>query len=81
MRRGVGPVLAEDSLIGDAAGDLHSGIATNLTKDLVEAGVVRGDGERAVCVGDLRAIGWALRWSERDRRRIGRCGLRCRQRG
>jgi len=36
-------VLAEDSLIGDSAGDLHPGLGGDLTKDLVEAGVVGGD--------------------------------------
>jgi hypothetical protein len=49
-------ILAEDTLLGDAACDLHAGITGDLTKDLVEAGVVCGDGKRAVGVGDLRAF-------------------------
>jgi hypothetical protein len=32
--------LAEDALVGDSAGDLDSGVAGDLAKDLVEAGVV-----------------------------------------
>ena len=34
------PVLSEDALVGDAAGDLHPGIGGDLAKNLVEAGVV-----------------------------------------
>jgi hypothetical protein len=43
LRRVIGSVLAEDSLIGDAACDRHPGVGGDLMKDLVEAGVVRGD--------------------------------------
>jgi len=43
----VGAVLAEDALIGDAAGDLDSCLAGDLAKNLVKAGVVGGDEERA----------------------------------
>jgi hypothetical protein len=39
--------LAEDALIGDAAGDLDSCLAGDLAKNLVKAGVVGGDEERA----------------------------------
>jgi hypothetical protein len=35
--------VAEDTLVGDAACDFHSGVAGDLTKDLVEARVVGGD--------------------------------------
>jgi hypothetical protein len=38
-----GAVLAEDSLVGDAACDLHPSVAGDLTKDLIEAGVIGCD--------------------------------------
>ena len=58
--------MAEDTLLGDAACDLDPGIAGDLTKDLVEAGVVSGDRKRAVGIGDLRALRRTLRWGEGD---------------
>jgi hypothetical protein len=39
----IGSVLTEDTLVPDAAGDLHSGVIGDLAKDLVEAGIVCGD--------------------------------------
>jgi hypothetical protein len=33
-------VFPKDTLVGDASGDLHPGIAGDLAEDLVEAGVV-----------------------------------------
>jgi hypothetical protein len=38
-----GSVVAEDSLVVDASGDLHAGVGSDLAEDLVEAGVVGGD--------------------------------------
>src|SRR5580704_15802430 len=34
-------IVSEDALIGDAAADLHTGVAGDLAKDLIEARVVR----------------------------------------
>ena len=59
---GCGTVGAEDALIGDAAGDLHAGEAGDVAQDLVEAGVVSGDGEEPICVLDVGAVGGALGW-------------------
>jgi hypothetical protein len=36
-----GAIFAEDVLVGDAAGDLHSGLTGDFAENLVEAGVVR----------------------------------------
>ena len=75
-----GAVLPEDTLVGDAAGDLDSGLVLNLAEDLVEAGVVCGDRETTVGVSDLRVFRWKLRWRGRRRRwRYG--GLCCGQSG
>ena len=38
-----GTILAEDALVGDAASDGHAGKSADLAKNLIEAGVVRGD--------------------------------------
>lgn len=56
---GGGTVFAEDALIGDASGDLHSGFAGYVAEDLVEAGVGCGDDELAFAVrhlGRLRGL-------------------------
>jgi hypothetical protein len=66
-------VVAKDTLLCDAACDFDSGITGDLTQNLVEAGVVRGDGERAVGVSDLRSLWRALRWREGNWRRFGCC--------
>ena len=70
-----GAILTKDTLIGNAAGDLHSCIRGDLAKDLVEAGVVGCDGEFAVGVGYLGSRRRALRRSERSFRRRWRCRL------
>lgn len=70
--RDVGTVLAEDALVGDAPGDLHSGFARDVMEDLIEAGVVRDDGQLAAAVGDLSAVWWLLPGGLRGRE----CGER-----
>jgi len=69
-------VLTEDALVADAAGDFQSGIARDLPENLVEARVLRGDGEHAVRKGDLRGPRRSLCRCERNGRRLGRGGLR-----
>ena len=69
-------VIAKDALIFDAAGDLHSGVCGDLPENLVEAGIVGGDGERAIGVGDLGSVGRKLRWSKRYGRRRWCCCCR-----
>lgn len=62
--RGAGrAVAAEDPLFGDAAGDGDSGELRDLVKDLIEAGVIGGDGELVVEIGDSGVIcGGGRRW-------------------
>jgi len=79
LRWAIRSVLAEDTLVCDAPGDLDSGVGGDLTKDLIEAGVICGDGKFAVGVGDLGALRGTLRWSEGDGGRFGCGGWRCRQ--
>ncbi len=47
-----GAVVAEDALVGDASGDGHAGLAGDIAEDLVEAGVIGGDGELTLRVSD-----------------------------
>jgi hypothetical protein len=61
----VGAVFAEDTLVYDASCDFDAGLVGDLTEDLVEAGVVGGDGEDAVGEGDLGVLWLLLSWSER----------------
>lgn len=63
-----GAVVAEDSLIRDTAGYLHAGVGGDLAENLIETGVVGGDEEAAVGIGNLSAIGRDLRRSERSLR-------------
>jgi hypothetical protein len=56
--------LAKDAFVGDAACDLHSCVDGDLMEDLVEAGVVGGDGDQAVGVGDFGVFWRELRWSQ-----------------
>jgi len=77
--KGSGSVLAEDALVGDATRDLESRRAGDLTENLVETGVVGGDSEDIVGVGDLGMLWRLLRGRKRViRRRSGRC---CREAG
>jgi hypothetical protein len=83
---GVGAVLSEDAFVGDAAGDLDSGLVGDLAQNLVEAGVAGGDKERTGGVGDLSVVGRELRGGWGRRRRGGWdggscCGLGCRESG
>ena len=79
LRKGGRSVLSEDALVDDAACNFDSGRAGYLTENLVEAGVVRGDGENGVGVGNLGALRWLLR---RSGRIFGDCsGWCCRQGG
>jgi hypothetical protein len=62
LRGRVGAVLSEDALVGDTSGDIDSGLAGDLTKNLIEAGVAGSDEEGTVGVGDLSVARWELRW-------------------
>jgi len=69
-----GAVLAEDAFVDDATRDLDSRHAGDLTENLVQAGVVGGDGEGIVGIGDLGTLGRLLRGGKRVVRcRRGRC--------
>ena len=52
-----GAVVAEDALVGDAAGNGHACEAADGAEDLIEAGVVGADVDEAGGVGDLGAMG------------------------
>jgi hypothetical protein len=77
---GSGTVAAEDSFVRYASGDGDSGDLRYLMEDLIEAGVISGDGELVVQVGDpgtVRRRDCRIRrwlWSGidrlRDRRRL-----------
>ena len=56
LGRGCGAVLAEDALVGYAAGDLDAGLMRDLAEYLVEAGVAGRDGEQTAGVGDPGAL-------------------------
>lgn len=43
-------VVAEDALVGDAAGDGHADLAGDIAEDLVKAGVIGCDGELTLAV-------------------------------
>ena len=62
LARRCGTIGAEDALVGDAASDLHAGEAGDVAQDLIEAGVVGVDGEKAICVLDVGAVSGALGW-------------------
>ena len=67
-------VVAEDALVGYAAGDFDSGEAGDFMKNLVEAGVAGRYGDHVVGVGDLCALGRALGWGEGHDCRGRGCG-------
>ena len=77
LRWAIRSVLAEDTLVCDAASDLDSGVGGDLTKDLIEAGVIGGDRKFAFGVGDLGALRGTLRWGAGAGGRFGRGGWRC----
>ena len=52
-----GAIVAEDALVGDAAGNFHAGEFGDLAKDLIQAGVVGADVEQAGSVGDFSVMG------------------------
>ena len=66
--------MAEDALVGDASGDLHSGFVSDVAKNLIEAGVARGYGEFAVGVSDLGVMRCLLRGLGSQQRSEGKRG-------
>jgi hypothetical protein len=46
-------ILAEDTFVGNASGDLHPSLAADIAENLIEAGVVGGDFELAVGENNL----------------------------
>lgn len=55
---GAGSVGSKDTFVGDASGDLHGGLASDLAENLVEAGVAGRDGEEVIGEGNGSSLGW-----------------------